>query len=103
MQVLDLQAQQATRFESDRETLPFPTGGVFCRPIQTDQQNHPTPNPTDDPIDFANSILTTIDHMKSSLDTLEHELGAELERELNDIGGVVARIGAQDDWPPTAA
>lgn len=91
------------RFDSDRESLPFPRGGVFGRINEAHDES--TQNGAPVQAEYAAQILRTIDDMQSSLDTLDRELGAELERELNQLGGVVARIGetSATDWPPNAA
>lgn len=94
------------RFDSDRESLPFPCGGVFGRTVDAGStQNCSTVNSAPIETEYAHHLLHTIDQMQSSLDTLERELGAELERELRQIGDVIGRIGAiaTDDWPPAAA
>lgn len=95
-------ASDHKRFESDRESLPFPRGGVYgheCDHADSTQNGEALRS------EFGVQILQTIDQMQSSLDTLERELGAELERELKALGDVAGRIGADpaDDWPPTAA
>ena len=85
------------RFESDRESLPFPSGGVFGSATASDL-------PTLDPA-LADDIVDTIDQMQASLDTLEKALGAELARELEEQVEVAGRINTplEGDWPPTAA
>jgi hypothetical protein len=90
------------RFESDRESLPFPRGGVHAN--ATDHEDS-TQNGEAPHADYAVEILRTIDRMQSSLDTFERELGAELKRELRTLGDVIARIGGtlNNDWPPAAA
>lgn len=94
------------RFESDRESLPFPRGGVHGHtgtepPADADStQNGAAARPA-----YADRILRTIDRMQCGLDTLERALGEELQRELHTLGDVIARIGDGpiDDWPPAAA
>ena len=80
--------------DSDRETLPFPEGGVFGAGAND--------TPRDATLD---DIERTVDRMQSSLDELERELGAELGRELGDV---IAHIGDDAEpgdgaWPPSAA
>ena len=88
------------RFESDRESFPFPAGGVFGAPTTDPSSDDDTPGTAD-----AHRVLRTIQRMQSSLDELERELGNELERELHDAAGVIGRIESDhdDDWPPPAA
>jgi len=84
------------RFESDRDSLPFPSGGVFGRVAQG--------APVLDAA-TADDIIDTIDQMQASLDTLEQALGAELARELSEQVEIAGRIntGPASDWPPAAA
>ncbi len=84
------------RLDSDRESLPFPAGGVFGRPAEHDTKLDTT---------IADDILETIDRMKAGLDAFEHALAAELIRELEEQVEIAGRIGCAqpDGWPPAAA
>ncbi|MEO1129764.1 MAG: hypothetical protein AAFX05_08685 [Planctomycetota bacterium] len=84
----------ARQFQSDREVLPFPAGGVF--------------GPTEDTTTASNDDLTasiesTIEQMQQSLDELDNALGEELDRELQDVLGSINTERSQSDWPPAAA
>jgi len=83
----------SNRFESDRDSLPFPAGGVFGNADSSSNGSDPS---------LADSIVMTIEHMQSSLDDLERALGEELERELSDVLAQV-NVDPSTDWPPAAA
>lgn len=88
------------RLESDRESLPFPSGGVFGSPIPS-RHDPLTISPGID----AGAIIDSIDRMQTNLDTIERSLNAELARELTEHVEIAGRIGDShaNDWPPTAA
>jgi hypothetical protein len=78
------------RFDSDREALPFPMGGVFG-PIRP--SDRPQPSGVWRTDDVINAIETTIDSMQAKLDELE-----------DDVEAVIGTIGtSDDDWNPRAA
>lgn len=83
------------RFESDRETLPFPNGGVFGPPDVRTRRSTPT------------SAAATHDRPASHTDVI-----AAVERQLDDIQSRIDELAceadsipfpsADDDWMPAA-
>ena len=77
------------RFESDRESLPFPIGGVFG-PLR---EGEPEEGVVWDTNDVVNAIERTIDRMQDQLNELE-----------TDVESVIAHIGREGDpFRPSAA
>ena len=77
------------RLDSDAEALPFPVGGVFG-PIEVDA---PEPAHDDwDAMDTVSAIERVIDRMQGQLDELE-----------SDVDDVIAQIGHDGGWHPSAA
>ncbi len=82
---------------SDRETLPFPDGGVFGRASA--------------PEDHADLTLREIDRLQRRVNELSRLVDDSFGQELRNISDVVAQIGAapaptasdDDNWRPTAA
>lgn len=89
------------RLDSDRDTLPFPNGGVR-RPndIHTDVAGPDAPRSTSD-------VLAHLDRAQRQLDTLRIDLDDDAAGTIRSLTSVIARIGSTtkgDGYtPPTAA
>lgn len=82
------------RLDSDREVLPFPTGGVLC--IKTQQPSEST-GATDA---LIGHLAASFNMVQARLDALQTVLNEDLEADLDAIAG---HIGMANDWPPAAA
>lgn len=94
MRLLQARGIQGERLESDRESLPFPRGGVFGAPAER------SGSPAED---LGAGILETIDRMQADLDSLESEFGREMEGRVSDIAGRIRAAREDDDYRPPAA
>lgn len=89
------------RLDSDRDTLPFPTGGVR-RPddIHTDVAGPDAPRSHAD-------VLAHVDHIQRGIDTLRIDLDDDAAGTIRSLTSVIARIGSTTKGggytPPTAA
>ena len=81
------------RLDSDREVLPFPTGGVLA--IKAPQPQ--TPSGTDA---LVGHLAASFSMVQARLDALQTVLNEDLEADLDAIAG---HIGTVEDWSPTAA
>jgi hypothetical protein len=86
----------ASMLASDRDTLPFPRGGVFGAP-DTNTTNSPS---------TAEAALEQIDRLQQRVDDLSRLVDDTFDHQLREISDVVAHIGGthpSDDDRPTAA
>lgn len=80
------------KIDSDREVLPFPSGGVLALKVQ--------PAADTPPADLAARLLGSIDLMQARIDQLQSLINEDLEADLDTIAG---HIGRAQDFPPNAA
>ncbi len=86
----------ATRLESDRDTLPFPDGGVRGHTESNDDVVTTT--------DLAHNTFAHLDRLQHRLDQLSADLEEDAQADLRTISGVIGRISASTgSWPPPAA
>lgn len=85
------------RLDSDRETLPFPAGGVLALKARPSAQ----PTDQDAPVETGEELLASIEIIQARLDHLQNLLNEDMQGDLDTIAGHIG--GAADDWSPSAA